>query len=669
MSIKAYTYNSWVGGQATDKKSGIANSFADSQSLDFRKAPSQMSVLPGTRRADNGVVTDLIQNEVMTVTGRTYSVGSTGNVYTCSPTGVWSLFGNIGQSGTFGIDYRQDQDAIYIAGTTTVSSITTVAAAPTLNPSYYSESQSTYDNTLQTGFNVNSDQPYTGTLTTTILTSYIEGDATGERFFQTDIQPISKIGVFVVTKGTGDWTLVVHDGLNNQLGTATITSANLNSGGINYFVFSTPIVANVGPNAAQTYHFHLTSTVADGTISSTISNNLSSCAMELWANRLVATNNGIHPIETFQQFTCIGNGRYLSVWENLGEPQPTNAEWQRQKLSFPPGYEVCGLAVFNEYLVIATQLTTTGTMTPQQGILFYWDGLSDTYNYFTPIPEGSPESLHTYENAAYYVAGGTWYIITSVSATPEKVRRLPGSENVYTSSNTPTRVYPYLGAVRYGIHLLGWPSTTTNTDIPYGIYSWGRVDANQPLSFGYSYILSTGTQNVTGSNNLTIGMVRNFGNILHMAWRDDSSGTATFGVDVVDATSTPAPFAKFESLIEDSNIVTKQKLASYVEAKWLTIQDGVSIVLKYSIDRGPWIYSSGTTSNATGGFSNVNPWSVDDDATENYARFDIGDSDTEERHYEVQYGIDVYCDATVTTAPVVVGVSLPFDDLGNELLI
>jgi len=665
MGYRAYVYNSWVGGQAVDKKIGIGNSFADSQSLDFRKSPSQISVLPGVTRTDSNVVTGLVQNEVMTETGRTYSVDSTGNVYTCSPSGTWSLFGNIGQSGTFGINYRQDQDAIYIPGITTVSSITSVSGTPVLNPGFYGESQSTYNNSSDAGFNVNSDQAG-GALTTTILTSYNDDVSTQERFFQTDIQPISKIGVNIVTKGTGDWTLTVHDGLNKQLATKTVTSANLTVG-VNYFVFSTPVQVNVGPNAAQTYHFHLTSTVADGTVSSTVSNDLSSCDMQLWANRLVETKNGIHPQVTFQQFECIGNGRYLSVWENLGEAAPSNSAWQRQKLSFPPGYEVCGLTVFNEYLVIATEFVTTSN-SAQQGIIFYWDGLSDTYNYFTRIPEGSPESIHEYENAVYYVAGGNWYIITSVAATPQKIRRLPGSENVYTSSNTPTRVYPNMGTVRYGIHLLGWPSTTSNTDIPYGVYSWGSVDYSQPNSFGYSYILSTGSQAVTGSNNLTIGMVKNFGNILHISWRDDGSGTPTYGVDVVDASSKPAPFAKWESLIYDAGMVTKEKQVSYIEASWLDIQDGVSIVLKYSINRGPWVYSSGSTSNVAGGFSNNNLWQPDNEP--NYGRLDIGNNDgsIEERFNELQVGVDIYCDSTVTAPPVIIGVSAIFDPLSTEAL-
>lgn len=666
MSSKAWVYNSWSGGEATDKKVGIANSFANSQSLDFRKSPSQLSVLPGTRRSDANTVTDLIQNEVMTESGEIYAVGSSGNIYNVSSSGVWGLFGATGQAGTFGISYRKDQDAIYITGTTAVSSITTVSSAPTLNSAFYGESQSTYNNSTQAGFNVNSDQSGS-VLVTALSTTFVDGDTAQERFFQTDVQPISKIGVNIIAKGTGNWTLTVHDGLNNSLGAVTVASANLNSGSVNYFTFATPIQVNVGPNAAQTYHFHLTSTVADGTVSSSATNDLSSCDMELWANRLVSTVNGIHPQVTFQQFECIGNGRYLSVWENLGEATPSNSAWQRQKLSFPPGYEVCGLTVFNEYLAIATQKVTTGDNTPQEGIIFYWDGLSPTYNYFTRIPEGSPQAIHEYENALYYVAAGIWYIITSVAATPQKIRRMPGSENIYTGATTQTQVYPYVGTVRHGIHLLGWPSITGNTTIPYGVYSWGRADYSQANSFGYSYILSTGTQFKTGSNNLTIGMVKNFGNILHISWRDDSSGATTYGVDVVDPASTPAAFSKWEALIEDAKIVTKQKLVSYMEGKWLDIDDGVSIVLKYNINRNDWVYSSGATSNAAGGYSNSNLWSVDD--VVNYAKFDMGNSTEEERFHEVQFGLDIYCDSSVTNAPIIVGASGIFDDLSAEQLI
>lgn len=650
MAIKAWVNQQFDGGEATDKKVGIDNAFANSQSLDFRKSPSQMSVLPGPRRADKGVVKDLLQNEVMTPSGRIYGIGSTGFVYTVSPAGVWSVFGNV-PDGAFGINYRQDQDSIYITSSTVVSSITNVSTAPTLNPSFYADSQSTYDNTSQAGFNVNSNQSG-GTQTTAILSTYAEGNLTQERFWQTDIQPVDKIGVYITVKGTGDWTLVVHDGLNNQLGTATVTNSSLIAGQVNYFVFSAPIEVNVGPNNAQTYHFHLTSTVADGTIKSTSSNDLSTADMELWANRLIATTNGIHPIVTFQQFECIGNGRYLSVWEPLGDPAPSNAEWLRQKLSFPPGYNCCGLEVFNEYLVIATEKVITGDGTPQDGIIFYWDGLADTYNYFTKIPEGSPQAIHEYENVVYYEAGGNWYAISSVAATPTKIRRLPGSENVYTQEDTQTRVNPYAATTRYGIQLMGWPSTTANQSLAYGVYSWGKVDYTFPNGFGYSYILSTGSQFKTDTNNLTIGMVKNFGNLMHISWRD---GTV-YGVDVVDASSDPANYAYWESLIFDNGYVTKQKTALYMDCSWLEFQDGVEIVLKYSINRGDWNYSPR--------YSNEVLY-LDDTG---YARFDIGTMQQEERFREIQIGVDIYCSDAVTLPPVIVSVGLVFDTNDAEAL-
>lgn len=661
MAYDGYVYNSWVGGQAIDKKVGAKNSFAYSQSLDFRKSPSQITPLPRTRREDANVITDLIQNEVMIENGTIYAVGSNGNVYTRTIAGVWRLFGNIGQSGTFGINYRQDQNAIYITGTTSVSSITNVSGTPTLNPGYYGESQSTYNNSTQVGFNVNSNQTG-GMLTTAITTSYVEGDTTQLRYFQTDIQPISKIGVNVTAVGSGDWTLVVHDGLGNQLGSATILAAARTTG-INYFTFATPITnINVGPANAQTYHWHITSTVAGGSIASTVANDMSTADMQLWANRLIATNNGLHPILTFQQFELIGNGRYLSVWENLGEASPSNTAWLRQGLTFPPGYEVCGIEKFNEYAAIAVERTTTGDNTPQDGILFYWDGLSTAagivngynYNYFTPIPEGSPEGLTIFNNTLRYTASGDDYVITSVAATPEKVRKLPFAEGVYTANNNQTQVYPYSKTVRNGVLLSAWPSVTTNTSIPCGVYSWGHVDYTQPNSFGYSYIISTGTQYYTPSNNLTIGMVKNFGSILHVSWRDGS----TYGIDVVDSNSQPAAFSSWESLITDGGMVTKDKQVSYIEASWLDIENGVSIRLKYSLNRGDWVYSDV--------YSNTSLYAPD--GSPNYGRLDVGDATTGERYYELQIGVDIYCDDTVTTPPPIIGVSAVIDNLGAELL-
>lgn len=648
MAIKAFVTRNFEGGWATDLKVGIKNSFAYSKAIDFRKSPSQMTVLPQPAREDGGVLKDLIQNEVITNDGTIYACGSTGFFYKRTTAGVWSAESSMVAS-TFGMDYRSDADAIYICGRKSVSLYNPISNMPAMKPAFYGTSYSTYNNSVDAGFNVSSYQ-VGSSQTTAIGTTYNE-TSTQLRYFQTDIEPLQKLGVFIVAKGTGDWTLTLHDGLNNTLATSTITNANLTNNIMNYFTFpnatNSQVRLYVKPNA-RTYHFHITSTVADGTISSTAVNDLSSCDLQMYADRMVQPTNGMHPMTRFLQYECIGNANYLSVWEPLSDP-PTNDEWLRHRLVFPQEYEVCGLAVFNEYLAIACERTTTSTDTPQDGIIFFWDGLSPTYNYLTKIPEGSPYAIHEYKNVIYYYAGGTWYAIGSPASQPVKIRTMPGTDTEYSGANAQIKVYPYAAAVRKGIHMMGWPSTTTNTDINFGVYSYGAVDKNFPDSFGYSYPISTGATQYTAQNNLTIGMVKSYGSMMHISWRDDDNGG--YGIDVVNNASAPATESVWESLIEDNGFPGKEKTAAYLQATFLTLPADCSFKLKYKIDRASsWTYSDSFTE-ANLQYPNV-------------ARFDIsGDGN---RFKEIQYGIDI---TSGTTTPTITQIALIFEDNAQESLI
>lgn len=667
MAKKAWIQKSFEGGWATDLKVGIKNSQAFTQGLDHRRSPSQLTVLPGMTREDANIVDDLVQNEVMTSSGVSYSLGSAGNVYRRSTAGVWSNIGNIGSNGYFGLDYRQDQDSLYLCGSNSVSLLNPISNSPALTEGYYGTSQSLYNNSSLAGFNVNANQSASN-LSTAILTTFNETNPQ-KRYFQSDIEPLGSIAPYITNKGSGDWTLTLHDGLNNVLGTVTILNANLVNNQFNLFTFASQVRINVaatnntsGTNSggAQTYHFHLTSTVADGTVSSTANNDLSTCDMQLWADRMVISQNGMHPMTTFQQFICIGNERYLSVWEPLGDPNPSNTEWQRHRLVFPPFYQVCGITVFNEFLAIACEQITNNSTTVQDGIIFFWDGLSSTYNFFTQIPEGAPYGIQAHKNALYYFSSGNWYTISGPQATPTKIRKFADNDNIYTTASTTTVINPYASTVRKGNLLMAYPSKTTNPILQYGVYSWGSVDNNWPDSFGYNYILSTGSQNYSSSNNLQIGMVQNFGDLLHVSWRDDLNGG--YGVDAVYNTSLPAPYSTWNSLIFDNGYTGKQKEADYMEATWLPLPNGVTVVLKYQINRGGWIYSNGSTPTSVNGYTNTNTW-LDGDG---YARLDIGESTQPSRFNELQIGIDIYCSST--TSPTITSASFVFDDLNQEQL-
>lgn len=624
--------NAWIqkrfdSGWSQDLQLGPKDSFAYSRHVDFRKKPSQFTVLPATVQEGKGVINDLVQNTVMDLAGKIYALGNSGGFYRRETSGVWTRLGDL-DDGAFGLSYRSDVDKIFMASSTTLSEYSPISGSGVMLNDKYAESASTDSGaTLSGGAN-------TYTLPTTISEA-----ATDKQEFTSDIEPLSKIRVKVKDKGAGDWTLTLHDGINNVLATSTVTNASVTNETYLDFEFSSQVRIYVKPNA-RTYHFHLT--CSSGTTSKvycSTDGDLNTCDFTIYADRLISTKNGMHPIQTFLQYECIGNGNYLSVWEPLTDT-PSNAEYLRHKLTFPAGLEVSSLAVYQEYLGIACE-KRTDSGTPQDGYIFFWDGLSSTYNFFIRIPEGSPYSLHEHKDVLYYQAGGAWYAYTGAS--PYKIRTLPNTDSEYSGTTDTTITYPYMATVRRGIHLIGFPSSTTNQSIEHGVYSYGAINKDFIDSFGLSYTISTGTRlNTTG--NLRLGHVKSYGDTLFVSWRDDT----TYGLDKVDNSSPPFSTASWESLFTDNGVPFKNKTGNYLVATFDTLPSGASLLLKYRTERnGAWTYSSAFTSANT---------------PDNIAKFTI----QVKRYLEIQVGLDITI--TGTTTPVITSMTLVYDDNSKEAL-
>lgn len=615
---RAIVFNRFDGGWSSDEQIGIQNSHAYSSHIDFRKKPSQMTVLPAPSRDDGGKVIGLVQNMEMDDDGNIYAIDDGGFLYKRDTSGNYTVMGMV-NDGAYGLSFRNDIDKFLIASTTTLSDYSPVSNNPVIRSNKFRANSSTDPNASSTG----GSEVYT-------LKTAVSEDLNNKREFQPDIEPLYSIKVFVVDAGTGDWTLGIYDDEDNQLATKTITNSNIVEGQLNEFVFGSQIRMYVKPNA-RTYHFHLTDTTGDGEVRCKKSENLNTCDYEVVAYRLIDTNNGMHPIERFLQYWCIGNGRYLSVWEPLSDT-PSNNEWERHRLTFPANLEVCGLAVWNEYLAIACERRTTGTDEPQEGMIFFWDGLSDTYNYYIKIPEGSPYSIHENHNVIYYFAGGAWYAWSG--GDPVKIRTMPNTDSEYSDTADQTIVYPYMATVRRGIHLLGFPSETTNQSIEHGIYSYGAVDKNFPDSFGLSYTPSHGTTTNNGSNNLRIGMIKSFGDKLFLSWRKSNS----YGIDIVDNSSDPATTASWQSVFFEGAVATKSKKALYVDLACKALPTNCEITVKYRTERDGSF--SSTTVTATEG--------------ETAKRLSIN-----EEFYEIQVALDITCGSTT---PEIHAVTLVYDD-------
>lgn len=621
MGKSAWINSVFAGGWSVDEQLGIDNSFAYSRHLDFRKKPSQMTVLPETRQDSSGVVEDLVQNTVMVNDGTTYHLGSDGFLYKRTSGGTWSSVMKL-DNGAYGLSYRSDVDKLFAVSTKSVSELSTITTGPKPSVAKYAASASTDSNATSTG----------GTLTKTVQTAITESSSEKQEF-ASDIEPLSKIQVFITEGGTGNWTLTLHDAANNTLATSTVANADIKENQWNDFAFSSQVRIYVKPNA-RTYHFHLTSTVADGQVVCSTAGDLNTCDFKIFADRLIDTRNGMHPMHTFLQYECIGNGNYLSVWEPLSE-EPSNAEWLRHKLTFPANLEVCGLAQWREYLAIACEYRTTSG-NAQHGYIFFWDGLSSTYNFFIRIPEGSPYSIHEYKDVLFYEAGGS--LFAYAGGQPVKIRTLPNTDSEYSDTADATITYPNMATVRRGVHLFGFPSQTTNTDIEIGVYSFGAVDKDFDESFGFSYTISTGTRSGTG---MRIGMVKNFGDTLFVSWKDGDN----YGVDIVDNNSDPYAEAEWRSLFFDGSIPTKDKSADHFDLEFEPLPSGVTVTPKYRTSRsGDWETGDAvSTVGATSCRMNINT-----------------------RFKEIQVGFDLA--VTGSTTPTITCAVLVFDDLKKEAL-
>lgn len=653
------------GGTTVDPKLGIANSFYYSQGLDFRTSPSQMSVLPGARTlASNltGTITAMEQD----LDGVRYGVATDGSIYRINASNVDSKIAQLSSTGAAGILYNQISDQLYIPGQKTVSMYGQVTTGVAGSPQFRSDqfAQSASNSPGCTNLYNPDDGFFDGIARSTASETYTVPVNLSEVpsnfcFFAPDIEPFYSIKVYIVDKGTGDWTLTLHDSLNTPLASVTVSNANLASNSFNEFVFTGQIRALV--NASQTgssatYHFHLTSTVADGAAQVVAGGDLTGCNFLLYAYRLLQTNNGWHPTALFtgsgKPLLCIGNGPYLSTYDFSNDSEPTNQQWQRHTLTFELGDEVCGLSSNNQYLVIAVERRSTNSNRNfQKGALYFWSGSVNAPDFKIDIPMGAPYGLYTFNNITYFCCAGSLFA-WSGGQTVLKVRRLAYQNTDYLNAIDNTIVNPNMLASRYNLLMIGYPSTTTNVNIKYGVWSWGATELMYPNSYGLSYLLSNGQTNYSAANNLQIGCVQNFVDDMYISWQyTDSGGVIRYGLDILDNFSTPASSFRWESLIYDGGVRYKMKRGLRYKISFLPLPSNTTLTAMYSLDRGTWV-----SADTTGVPYVAAPGDTDLIVEINNARF-----------HELQWGLFGTATNLAVSPPTITGITMEIDPLLEEL--
>lgn len=405
--------------------------------------------------------------------------------------------------------------------------------------------------------------------TYTLGTSLSEA-AADRQTFQPTKEPVKSISLNINTVGTGNWTVVVHDGLNREVASLTVANAQLHTG-VYEFIFT----ESFRPILTANYHVHVYSTVGDGKVVTSSLNDMEGTSSPNTGAYLatffqILVNDVYHPMTQFLNFVVIGNERYVAKLEAGGIYSP-------HQLVLPAGYRVRSFAVLGEYLAIGVWKGDTITDF-DQGKVFIWDGSSDVTgvsspNTIIPVLQGGVNTMNGDDGTLFAIAGYKGKLLQYSNPQFRKITQMPLLETTKYCEFAPGSMTMWQSVLRFG--------GTINTDsetIHQGIYSWGSLNVNYPNALSLDYSLSLGDQT---TSSVRVGGLFPQGQKLYVGWQNGNS----FGIDSVANTNEFADDATIELLISDLGKISQRKNPLVFRVDFKPLLAGQTITLKYKPDR------------------------------------------------------------------------------------
>ena len=376
-------------------------------------------------------------------------------------------------------------------------------------------------------------------------------------------------------------------------------------------------------NFTSEYHFHITSTVADGTITTTTENDLETVSYRTYYQFLVE-DTVWHPIARFLNFIVFGNERYLAKYEaTLYEPN---------KLVFGAGWRARCFGYWQEYLAIGC-MKGSNIYDYDQGRIYFWDGYSPTFNFYIDVPEGGINALLGTRGQLYIWAG--WHadlLVYEGGSSAKKLKEVP-----LLNPSEYAEVYPQAIAMWQANPRYGLAGDSNSNDINKAVYTYGSKNYRYPDTLTCDYPISTGNY----LNTVKIGMILPFNKELLVSWQDNVS----YGVDYINVGNAPYPTAYLEMMVEDLDIPYKEKQATQLVATFDPLLTGESVNVKYINEETDTIWNTNSESPTVGDIT---------------VRKIIPNG----RYFHMRIGVDL--SITGSTSPTLKSVVLESDNLTEE---
>ncbi len=585
MAIQQLKINNFSDGLSDDNKIGQKHSASSALAVDFRRSPAQAGLLRKLTKESGTAITTEVCDAVRVKNGDIYMAGIT-KLYKRAAgangaDGTYTTPGGVSVTGVRDMFYRQEYDSLFLIDAAEIHEYSKVTTSPSFASAKYTDWEM---------FN----QDATGGAYT-IPTSINEGERLS---FVCRGDPARTLTLQLVTKtGLPNITATLHDAGDNVVA-GPQSSGTVTAGSPLTFNFATTRL-----QVGQTYHVHLTSTVAGNTVLSTAANTLELADASFTARRLVDSIAGLDPYGHFcytaGAITYICNERYLSQWEILNTAANSMDGYEPHRLIFPANFSTIGISEYSEYLVIAAAIkenSDTSDTRGSGGMLFFWDRTSEFYNFAIPVPQGVPESLFSYNNALYFIANGTLYRWAGNEI--ETIYQFPGVDEFGNTNADAPQVDYLLQAPRRamttwkGLLLVAYPYRTANTLLEFAVYSFGRAKSYLPEAVGQDYLMSTGsglTKFSTATSPDTpltaFTFIKSFGSNLLVAWRDIVSGSTVYGVDKLNDASPFTTSSVWRSLWFDNGDPHIAKTPMAIKITFEPLAAGCEVTPLISYDR------------------------------------------------------------------------------------
>lgn len=265
-----------------------------------------------------------------------------------------------------------------------------------------------------------------------------------------DSKVIGYIAFYVVAKGTGDWTIELHDSSNSTMGVTyvsyQIASADIPSSG--WVVFALPTGSgkiNNKISIGATYHVHLYSSNGTGTVKVNTVNDLTTSY-----GRILYSSTPV--LYTLNKVLYVGSGRFIHQCEL--DVTTGTAVFSNKVLDIGSG-TITALSSMGTELIIGTD----------EGIMYRWNTYSSSWS-FASRPIGiSIKAIWSLSNQVYCNAGSYGDIYAYDGA------NLALWGNLFSNRSSGAYVTQVINKDRYV--LLG--VSTTSATVRGGLFAFGKL--------------------------------------------------------------------------------------------------------------------------------------------------------------------------------------------------